>query len=236
MAQMLSKNDSAIKVRRAVRRHLRLGRRHPDPEAKTIAQRIVASMAALEEAMKKATSAADAAEDAFDDWNQEDHLLDQAVRKFGHRCREWDASRPGDQTLARVFGGMTPSEVVRTPRHKQPDIVIKMVVRGRELPEGHGGRELLGELERLAHASRKAHRIYLDTEQDVGAANAAADMAKLVVVRAYRDNYIDIERASGAEVADACFPILRRTRKSIAEERELPPGVEEDVVDLELDE
>lgn len=235
MAQMLSKNDSAIRVRRAVRRHLRLSRRHPDAEAKTIAQRIVAPMSGLEEALAKAVSAADAAEDAFDDWNQEDHLLDQQVRKLSFRCREWDASRPGDQTLARVFGGMTATEVIRAPRHKQPDIVAKIVVRGRELPVGHSGLELLEGLERRAHGSRKAHREYLDAEQCVGAANAAVDMARLVVVRAYRDNYIDIERASGAEVAEACFPILRRTRKSVAEERELLPDVGEEIGEIELD-
>lgn len=236
MAQMLSKNDSPNKVRRAVRRHLRLARRHPDTEAKTIAQRIVAPLSALDEALAKAASATDAAEDAFDDWNQEDHLLDQQVRKLSFRCREWDATRPGDQTLARVFGGMAASEVTRAPRHKQPDIVAKMVVRGRELPGGHSGLELLEDLERLAHASRNAHRAYLDAEQHVGAAGAAVAMARLVVVRAYRDNYIDIERASGAEVAEACFPILRRTRKSTVEERELPPELGEELGDIDLDE
>jgi len=227
MAQMLSKKDSAAKIKRAVRRHLRLSRRHPDGEAKVIAQRILEPMAALERAVAAASAAADAAEDAFDDWNQEDHLLDQQVRKLGFRCREWDASRPGDQTLRRVFGGLSASEVTRMPRHEQPDFVVKMVVRGRELPAGHSGAELLDDLARLAQSSRRAHRAYLDAEQRVGAANAAVEMARLVVVRAYRDNYIDIERASGSEVADACFPILRRSRRDIEEEREVPPDVEE---------
>lgn len=228
MAQMLSKIDSATRATRAVRRHLRLSRRQPDAEAKRIAERIIGPLTALERALDKASSAADAAQDAFDDWYQEDQLLDQYVRKLGFRCREWDASRPADQTSARVFGGMTPSEVTRAPRHKQPDLVAQIVVRGRELPEGHSGRELLGDLERLAASSRSAHRAYLDAEQRAGAARAEVDIARLTVIRAYRDNYIDIERACGRDVAEACFPLLRKSRSGIDEERELPPEVDEE--------
>lgn len=221
MAQMLSKNDSSVKVRRAVRRHLRLSRRTADKEAQAIAQRIGGPLKALEDAIVAAQRAADEAEDAFDDWNQADQLLDQSVRRVAHRCREWDALRPGDQSLVRVFGGMTPTEVIRAPRHEEPDIVIKMVVRGRELPKEHPAHELLGDLEKQAHGSREAHRHYLDALQRAGATSAATEIARLTVVRAYRDNFIDIERASGSFIAESCFPILRRSRKTIAEESQL---------------
>jgi len=230
MAQMLSKGDSAAKVKRAVRRHLRLSRRQPNKEAQKLAERIVGPLSALEDALANASAAAEAAQDAFDDWHQEDQLLDQHVRRLGFRCREWDAIRSGDQTLVRVFGGMSPYEVTRAPRHKQPDLVAKIVVRARELPDGHTARDMIDELSRLADSSRKAHRAYLDAEQRAGAANASVDLARTTVIRAYRDNYIDIERAAGREAAESCFPLIRRSRRKddIDDERKLPPEAEED--------
>jgi len=224
MAQMLSKGDSAAKVKRAVRRHLRLSRRQPNKEAQGIAERIVGPLTALEDALAKASAAAEAAQDAFDDWHLEDQLLDQQVRRLGFRCREWDAIRSGDRTLERVFGGMTPYDVTRAPRHKQPDLVMQIVVRASDLPDGHGAKEMLGDLERLAACSRSAHRAYLDVEQRAGAAKAAVDIARLTVVRAYRDNFIDIERACGREVAESCFPLLQRSRRKddIDDQRGLP--------------
>lgn len=229
MAQMLSKKDSSLKVKRAVRRHLRLSRRSSNEEAQAIAQRIVAPLKALEEALDCAALASDQAEDAFDDWHQADQSLDQAVRRLAHRCREWDAGRPGDQSLVRIFAGMTPSEVIYAPRHKQPDIVVKIVVRARELPKEHSAHELLDELEKLSHASREGHRAYVDAVQRAGAESAAADIARLNVIRAYRDSYIDIERASGTVVAESCFPILRRPQKTILEESAMPDDELEDI-------
>ena len=229
MAQMLSKSDSAAKVKRAVRRHLRLSRRQPNEDARRIAERIVEPLATLEASLAKAEAAADQAEDAFDDWHQEDQVLDQQVRRFAFRCREWDAIRSGDQTLVRAFGGMTPSEVTFAPRHKQPDLVMQIVVRARDLPDGHTAKEMLGDLERQAMASRNAHRAYVDAEQRAGAASAAVDIAKIAVIRAYRDNYIDIDRACGREVAEACFPLLRRARrKGDVDVGDSPAGVEEE--------
>src|SRR5688572_17696225 len=105
MAQMLLQRDSAAKVKRAVRRHLRLVRRSADEKAFEVAERLTKPLAALDNAMAEAAMAVEAAEDAFDDWNQDDARLDQLVRRLHLRCREWDAARPGDQTLRRVFGG-----------------------------------------------------------------------------------------------------------------------------------
>lgn len=38
---------------------------------------------------------------------------------------------------------------------------------------------------------------------------AAAEAAKLAVVRVYRDNAVDIVRAAGERLAERCFPPLR---------------------------
>lgn len=218
MAQTLSKTDSPGKVKRIARRHLRLARRSADEKAIDIANRLVTPLEHLDKAIHAATLATEAAEDAFDDWHQDDQRLDQAVRRIHLRCLDWDAVHPADRTAPLVFGGMAPSAITSAPRHKEPDLVAKMVVRGRELPAAHPVLPLLGKLEALADASRKAHLAWTAAEQRVAEASTSAEMAKLAVVRVYRDNLIDIERASGSSVAESCFPILRRSRRMVEDE------------------
>lgn len=218
MAQTLSKTDSPGKVKRVGRRHLRLARRSADEKAIAIANRLVTPLEALDKAIHTAALAVEAAEDAFDDWHQDDQRLDQAVRRIHLRCLDWDAVHPADRTAPLVFGGMAPSAITSAPRHKEPDLVSKMVVRGRELPADHPVAPLLDKLQALADASRKGHLAWTAAEQRVAEAHTAAEMAKLVVVRVYRDNLIDIERASGSPVAESCFPILRRSRRVVEDE------------------
>lgn len=221
MAQMLLQRDSAAKVKRAVRRHLRLARRSGDEKAIAVAERIVKPLAALEEAMNAAAKAVEKAEDAFDDWNHDDARLDQLVRRVHLRCREWDASHGGARTAEIVFGGQAPSEIIYAPRHKEPELVAQMLVRARELSADHPAIPLLEPLRRAAEASRNAQRAYVDAQQRVAEANSAVEIAKAAVIRAYRDNFIDIERACGIELAEAAFPTLRTPRKMREDEQEL---------------
>lgn len=221
MAQMLLQRDSATKVKRAVRRHLRLVRRTADEKAIAVAERIVKPLAALDEAMGAAAKAVEAAEDAYDDWSQDDARLDQLVRRLHLRCREWDATHSGARTAEIVFGGLAPSEITYAPRQKEVELVTKMLVRARELPGEHPAVPLLQDLARAAEASRDSQRAYVDAQQRVAGASAAVEIAKAAVVHAYRDIFIDIERASGSEVAESCFPVLRKPRKMREEEREL---------------
>ena len=221
MAQMLLQRDSAAKVKRAVRRHLRLVRRSADEKAFEVAERLTKPLAALDNAMAEAAMAVEAAEDAFDDWNQDDARLDQLVRRLHLRCREWDATHSGARTAEIVFGGMAPSEIIYAPRHMEPDLVAQMLVRARELPAEHPAVSLLEDLRRAADGSRSSQRAYVDAQQRVAAARAAVDIAKAGVIRAYRDRFIDIERASGLEIAESCVPTLRKPRKMREEESEL---------------
>jgi len=221
MAQMILQRDSAAKVKRAVRRHLRLVRRSGDDNALAVAERIAKPLAGLEEAMTAAAKAVEAAEDAFDDWNQDDARLDQLVRRLHLRCREWDASHSGARTADIVFGGQAPSEIIYAPRHKEPELVAQMLVRARELPDAHPAVAILESLGRAAAAARDSQRAYVDAQQRVAEANAAVEIAKASVIRAYRDNFIDIERACGVELAEATFPTLRAPRKMREEDQEL---------------
>lgn len=218
MTQMLLKNDSAAKVQRAVRRHLRLARRTTDDAAKTLAPRIAGPSAALDERIDALAGAHQQADDAFDDWWQDDQRLDRVVRSAYRKCADWDADHAGAKTTALLFGDRAPSELTAAPRGEEPELVAQLVARGASLPEAHPARALLADLDGRAKASRAAHRAWVDAEQRVAAAEAAAETARLVVVRAYRDNFIDIERASGADVVGECFPPLRRAVRGGADE------------------
>lgn len=221
MAQMLLQRDSAAKVKRAVRRHLRLVRRSGDDKSIAVAQRIAKPLAVLEEAMEAASKAVEAAEDAFDDWNQDDARLDQLVRRLHLRCREWDIAHSGARTTERVFADLTPSEITYAPRHKEPELVAKLLVRALDLSEDHPALPLLNDLKRASEASRSSQHAYVDAQQRLAEASASVQMAKAALVRAYRDNFIDIERACGVELAEGAFPTLRRPRKMREEEQEL---------------
>lgn len=214
MAQTLSKTDSAGKVARAVRRHLRLTRRTGDEKAFDIANAITAPAKALDEAILALSQITEAKEDAFDDWHQDDERLDQLVRRVHLRCLDWDLTHPSAKTAALVFGGMALSSVTTAPRHREPDLVAKMVARGRSLPDCHPAIPLLDLLQAAADASRRGHHAVIDAEQRVMEAKAVVEIAKLAVVRVYRDSAIDIERACGSSMAESCFPILRRARRA----------------------
>ncbi|MCC6521221.1 MAG: hypothetical protein IT373_01040 [Polyangiaceae bacterium] len=225
MAQMLSKTDSPAKVARAVRRHIRLAKRTGHPKAIELALRIDAPAAAQKTAVSAANEAADAVEDAFDDWSKADAALDRLVKRAHRRCADFDADNAGAGTAALVFAGVPPSVVTETRREEEPDIVAKLVARGQKLPEGHLAIPLLPELTAAADASRAAERAWIDAYQHAEATKGAVDVARLGVVAQYRDNFIDIGRAAGPDVADACFPTLRRAAGSVADddEAEDPP-------------
>lgn len=207
--QTLTKNDHAPKVLRAARRHLRLAKRAGNATAAELALRIAAPVEALKVAVASAAAAREAADDAFDDWTQDDASLDRAVLSAHRKADDWDADHPGSATKALLFEGAPASQITKAPREDEPDLVAKLVARGEKLPAEHPARAVLPKLVELAAASRKSGRAWVDATQRAGAASAAADIARLAVVRAYRDNAIDIARACGDDVADACFPTLR---------------------------
>jgi hypothetical protein len=207
--QTLTTTDSIPRALRAARRHLRLARRAGHPEALALAERIQAPLEALKAKHQARLEAATAVEDAYDDWTQDDGALDRAVRSVQRRCLGYDAEHPGAGTAALLFRGLTASEVTYAPRDREPDLVAAIVARGAELPADHPAAPQLPELTALADASRAAHRRYVDVAQRRVAAAAEADLARVALIRAYRDNAIDIERAVGKAFAESCFPLLR---------------------------
>jgi hypothetical protein len=111
-----------------------------------------------------------------------------------------------------VFGGSTTSQITNAARETEPDLVAQMVRRGADLPEGHPAKPLLPVLTEQANASRAGYRAWIDAVQREAVASTAVEVARLQVARVYSDNQIDIERACGRDVAEACFPTLRRAK------------------------
>lgn len=211
MAQTLTKNDSTPKVRRAVRRHVRLTRRLGNAEATRLAERIAEPDERLKAAADAALTLQNAAADAFDDWTQDDEALDAAVRSVHRKCEGYDADHPGANTTQLVFNGQPPSQVTKAPRGKEPSLVAALVARGANLPADHPVASALSGLMELAERSRSSERAWIDATQRTVQAAAEVDVARLQVVRTYRDNAIDIARAIGDELTRRCFPILRKT-------------------------
>lgn len=168
-------------------------------------------------------AAAEGTQDAFDDWELGDRTLDRTVKSADRKCVDWDADHPGQKTKELLFGGLTTGQVVNAARADEPDLVARMVERGRDLPEGHPARPLLAQLTEGATASRTAHRAWVDAAQREAVAATAVEVAKLQVVAVHNDNQIDIERACGRTVAEACFPVLRRSSRAVREDEPTPP-------------
>lgn len=218
MAQMLSKQDSPAKVLRAIRRHLQLTKRVAQPGAEAIAKRIGVPRDALAAAVEKKAKLSETADDSYDEWHISDSLLDRTVYSLKRKALDWDAEHPGERTLEALFQGRVASEVTNAPRHEQPDLVAQIVARAKSLPAAHPGQAVVADLGSKAEASRQAHRRWVDALQAVAAAGAEVELAKVAAVRAYRDNFIDIGRAVGEEVAELCFPELRRAQRDGGDE------------------
>ncbi len=213
MAQTVSKDDSPARVERAARRHVRMARRTKKAEAIAIAERIEAPRATLDEKMDLLTTAEEAVEDAIDDWQADDQEVDDFLGSLGRKSNDWDADHPGETTYRTLFVDQSPSEVARTAREDEPDVVEKIPQRAAGLPEGHPGAALVASIGEAVERSRASHTAVLTAETRAAQAGAAVETAKLAVVQAYRDNAIDLVRAVGEALAERCFPRLRAPRK-----------------------
>jgi hypothetical protein len=228
MTQALTRNDSPAKALRASRRHLRLAKRTGNATAMDLAERIREPMDTLATAVQIQKTAHEATEDAFDDWDQSDQLLDRTVKSSSRKATDWDEDHPGSRTHATLFAGATASSVVATTREKEPDVVEAIVARGAGLPEGHPSIPLLPALTEQANASRANYKTWADASKREAVTSMATEVARINLIRIYRDNQIDIERACGSAIAEACFPRFRQGSRSdeadIDEPLPSPPG------------
>jgi len=211
MAQTPNRQDSIRRVHRAAVRHVRLTKRTGNQDAIAIAERIVPFAANLKERIGSVEGAREALGDGFDDWDQEDRAQDRTIGSIGRKAVDWDATHPGAPTLPLLFADQSPSDVTRTPRERQPDVAAQIVVRGATLPSDHPSKALLPTLSEQIDASRARHTAFRDAEKKYAEAVALAEVAKIDVIRQFRDNVIDMVRKVGPEISERCFPTLRAT-------------------------
>ncbi len=209
MSQTLTLNDSPARCARASRRHRRLAKRTGNDKALDIARRIDVPLAALSAAMAAQDAAEEVEEDALDDWIQDDRVLDGDVGRLDRKCVDWDVDHPTDHSRETVFKGATVSEVIRQRREDEVLIADQLVERATSLPNVHPAREVATRLAQSAEASRTAQAAHVTSIGAVARAKAAVDVAKGVLVLQYKDNAIDIRRACGDAILEACFPVLR---------------------------
>lgn len=218
MAQTVSKSDSPKRVSEAARRHRRLTNRTKNASAIEIAQRIDAPLAALNEKNEALAAAQQAAEDAFDDWVADDGEADDLIGSIGRKAVDYDADHPGSHTTETLFHGVAPSDITYLPRDEEPDAIVKIIERAAALPPEHPAIALLPALTEVNDRSRASHDAHLRALTAVSEAAAAVEIAKLGVVKVYRDNVVDIGRAVGEQLAERCFPRLRARRRKGGDE------------------
>jgi hypothetical protein len=213
MAQTPVAGDSADLVGRSARRHVRLAKRTGNEQAITLSRRIEPPLAALKAKSTAWDAASEIASDAFDDWEQDDRTLDQLVYSVDRKSTDWDADHAGRRTRGMLFDDEPASAVTGLSREDEPNEVDKIVARGARLEDDHPAKPLLAQLTTRADASRTSHRAYLAALKGVATADAELAQAALDVIATYRDNVHDITRAVGEEIAERCFPNLRKRAK-----------------------
>lgn len=213
MAQGLPKAMTPVRVERAARRHERMTRRTKNEKAITIANGIGPSRETLIEKNKAVELAEIAVEDALDAWVADDYVVDRLVYKIGRATADYDADHSEANTRETMFEGASPSDVTKTNRSAQPNVITKILQRSSALPPEHPALSLIPELTAAndqARLSEVAHGQAITARTE---ARAAAEVAKLAVIQKYADNIIDITRAAGEAVAERCFPRVTAPRR-----------------------
>jgi len=218
MAQGLRTSFSPERVEGGARRHVRMTRRTKNEEAIAIAEGIERSRAALKEKNQAVVLAEIAVEDAFDNWIADDYVVDRLVHSVGRKTADYDGDHPGSRTHEAVFEGVSPSDVTKTSRAKQPNVITKILERASGLPADHPALPILPQLTAANDQARASQAAHLVAVTALTEAKAAAEVAKLAVIQRYADNIIDITRKVGEDLAERCFPRVRARNKKTEEE------------------
>lgn len=213
MAQGLPKTLSPVRVDGYARRHERMSIRTKNEDAIAIAQGTGPSRAALKEKNQAVTDAEIAVEDAFDGWVADDQVVDALVYAVGRKTADYDADHPGSGTREAIFQGLSPSDVTKTNRAMQPNVITKILQRASALPPEHPALPLVPQLTAANDQARLSEAAHTLAVTALTEARAAAEVAKLAVIQKYADNIIDITRAAGEDVAERCFPRVSAPRR-----------------------
>lgn len=213
MAQTVSKDDSPGRVETATRRHRRMTNRVNNAQAIEIARRIDEPHRVLIEKNAAVALAEQAVEDALDDWIADDNEVDDRIESVSRKSVDYDAEHAGAQTHWTLFRGRAPSDITYLPRDEQPDAVDRLIQHATALPPEHPALAILPALTEANDRARLSEDAHLRALTALHQARAAAEVAKLAVVKVYRDNVIDIGRAVGVALAERCFPRLRARRR-----------------------
>jgi hypothetical protein len=216
---MLSDRESSERHLDSTRRHIRLCKQvkgaeqlaaNIEPAYRDLLQKQAATRAKLE-----------AREDAHDDAVLRDGELDDAVRTAFERTKQFDRENPGAQLLLKIFPQGRFSDITRTERAKEPDVVEEVAMRIASLGENHPLNPIAADLRAKIEAARASNAAFLEAIRNQKLAEAEEEIAQANLRRQYEFNYLDARKTLGRAVAERLFPQISVSEPP--EEPEQPP-------------
>jgi hypothetical protein len=207
MATMLYQTDSAAKMLRMGRRHIRLC---SQLGANSCAEAIQPKLDALEAKEAERNSAAIRRENAYDTVVLRDMQLDDEVRNVFDSVKMYDRKNM-TMFLATLFQSGGYSSLTKIPLSEEPQKVNELALQ----LENSGVSEfatLATSLKNQANACIEAWTAYQNTLADYNNIIAAEVLLKNDVRQQYEYNWLDARKARGVTYADRLFPkIIKQT-------------------------
>lgn len=223
MSEMLRYIDSTDKHIGAARRHIRLCNQVTD--AHKYAKAIEPQYEALREKHDEFQAAIDKRTDAYDDMIQSDRKLDNAVRTAFEKCKQFDREDSGSSVLVQVFPEEKFSDIIRSNRYKEPNVIEQLAVKFESLGNKHKLFPVAAYLRKHISCMRKSVTAFYEALRMEKVVQAEEAVEKGDLRTQYEANYLDARKDMGRVAANSLFPKL--THKRIPAEPEAQEEISE---------
>ena len=210
MSEMLRYSDSTDKHLSAVRRHIRLCNQVTD--AHKYAQAIEPQYEALREKHAEFQAVVDNRIDAYDDMIQSDLKLDNAVRTAFEKCKQYDRENSGSSALVQIFPEEKFSDIIRTNRFKESNVIEQLAVKFESFGEKHKLYPVAAYLRKYIACMRKSVKAFRDALRNEKVVQAEEAVVKGDLRTQYEANYLDARKDMGRVAADSLFPKLSHNK------------------------
>lgn len=212
----LTENDSFPFVKDAAERHIRLCHQNKGGDKyATLIQGVVDNLSTKltvrDTARKAVSSAGDTA------WLA-DRMLDDVIRKFQGRAKEYDLANPGSNTLNLVLPEGNITSLINEPLEEEPTKANAVALKIKSLGETHTLYPLAAEIESAVTVCNEKLKIRNEAEKAFSEATAIAEIAKAAVVEQYNNTYHKAASEVDKNYAEKLFPRLRPKTKKEEEE------------------
>jgi hypothetical protein len=202
----ISTRFSVVRLLGIVRRHIRLLKQVFNAE--NLIDQIKPDFDSLEAKQAETESKNTARENAYDDMVLADNLADDAVRNLFDACQQFDRNNPGSNVTLRIFPDEKFGEIIRLPLASELLQIEKLVIRLKELGEGHSLSSYVTELQTKGEVVKSAIGVFEDSLHSVKTSEAEAEILKEALIRKYELNYLEARKTYGKKDAEKLFPKL----------------------------